>query len=144
MLFRSFTEFGFWMSAGSNYAARASNIGFQSGTWGIWGVQIEVGSVATPLEKPDPQVDLAKCQRFYTIGTFNLQAYGTTGVLLQTACSFPVWMRAAPAITTHLTQSTNINGFSTGPRNDSFAFWAAVTATGAAAMVGTYTASADL
>ena len=41
------------------------NVGVQSGSIAIWGVQLEIGSVATPLEKPDPQQDLAKCQRFY-------------------------------------------------------------------------------
>ena len=40
-------------------------VGAQTGSVSIWGVQLEVGSTATPLEKIDPQQDLAKCQRFY-------------------------------------------------------------------------------
>jgi len=52
-------------SSGATNNAVTGNIGVQSGTINIWGVQLEIGSVATPLEKPDPQVELANCQRFY-------------------------------------------------------------------------------
>lgn len=47
--------------------ARAGLIGVQSYTLQLWGVQLEIGSVATALEMPDPQQDLAKCQRFYQV-----------------------------------------------------------------------------
>lgn len=59
------TQLELWWSSGASLNAAAGNIGVQSGTIQLWGVQLEVGSVATPLEKPDPQQDLAKCQRFY-------------------------------------------------------------------------------
>lgn len=62
-----FTSLIFYFSAGANTNAESGNIGVQaSGNIELWGVQLEVGNVATPLEKPDPQVDLANCQRFYT------------------------------------------------------------------------------
>jgi hypothetical protein len=39
-----------------------------TGTWDIWGVQIEYGSVATPFQLAgggSPQAELAMCQRYY-------------------------------------------------------------------------------
>jgi hypothetical protein len=91
------TEVELWYSAGSSFAGRSGGIGVQSGTVQLWGVQLEIGSVATPMEKPDPQQDLAKCQRFYQLGSASLfitatgaaQAFGYSLPL-------PVQMRAAP------------------------------------------------
>jgi hypothetical protein len=57
----------FWLSSGSTNNANSGGVGVQSYTLLLWGVQLEVGSTATPLEKPDPQQDLAKCQRFYQV-----------------------------------------------------------------------------
>ena len=49
-------------------ATRAGNIGVQSGTVYLWGVQLEIGSVATPLDYGGtPQQQLAQCQRFFQI-----------------------------------------------------------------------------
>ena len=86
-------------SSGATNAAHYGNPGVQSGTINIWGVQLEIGSVATPLEKPDPQQDLAKCQRFYQITQTAAQGYGTAGVVVQAAAGLPVAMRAGPTIT---------------------------------------------
>jgi len=54
-------------SAGSGNAAWSGNIGVQSGTVNLWGIQLEVGSVATPLEKLDPRMDKANCSRFFQL-----------------------------------------------------------------------------
>jgi hypothetical protein len=54
-----------WLEIKASLSVQGSRV--QSGTVQFWGMQLEVGSIATPLEKPDPQVDLAKCQRFYQI-----------------------------------------------------------------------------
>ena len=62
------TQCNIWLSAGSNYATASGGVGVQSGGVAFWGVQLEIGSVVTPLEKPDPQVELANCQRFYQVG----------------------------------------------------------------------------
>ena len=56
----------FWFDAGSNFAARASSIGYQSGTFDIAEVQVEEGSVATPFEERPIGTELALCQRYYT------------------------------------------------------------------------------
>src|SRR5262249_11354812 len=59
------TWLNFWFSSGANNATNAGNIGVQSGIAFVYGVQLEIGTVATPLEKLDPRLDLANCQRFY-------------------------------------------------------------------------------
>ena len=83
---------------GLHQSGYAGNIGVQSGTIQFWGVQLEVGSTATPLEKPDPQQELAKCQRFYTVlrnVTFGGYA-GQTTPAVWFSLPMPVTMRAAP------------------------------------------------
>jgi len=140
------TGLNIWYSSGATNATRAGAIGVQSGTISLWGVQLEIGSVATPLEKPDPQQDLAKCQRFYQLGRLQLNAYAGAGaVSFVTSFMFPVQMRAAPTVA--------VNGTFTYVNANSGAFSAAAdwvylsynsVASGAVACVGPYTASADL
>lgn len=95
------TEFELWFSAGANFAARAGAIGVQSGGVQIGGAQIELGSVATPLEKPDPQDDLARCQRFYYADAvpfgFGFNSWGA-GAFSPHIVPLPVAMRAAPTV----------------------------------------------
>ncbi len=94
------TELNLWYSSGANNATRAGSIGVQSGTISLWGVQLEVGSVATPLEKPDPRYDLANCQRFYSGTYFMMGGYAASvGNSTWNTCVFPVSMRATPTVT---------------------------------------------
>lgn len=93
-----YTALAFFYSSGSGTTALAGNIGVQSGTINIWGVQLEIGSAATPLEKPDPLHDLAKCQRFYSVTQVGVLAYATAGAYIGALCYFPVAMRAFPTI----------------------------------------------
>jgi len=65
-----------WLSAGSTYNARTSSMGAQNGTFDIWGVQLERGSDATPLEVRSHAEELARCQRYYYRGTPG-STYGT-------------------------------------------------------------------
>lgn len=90
----------FWTSAGANQNVRAGNIGMQSGTILIWGVQVEIGTQATPLEKLDPERDLARCQRFYFANPNIYQQGYSPGVGggVGTGMHFPVTMRAAPTV----------------------------------------------
>ena len=69
-------------------------VGVQTGTIDIWGVQLEVGSVATPLEKPDPRYDLANCQRFAAIFPVLVPALAAPSNIV-----FPVTMRGVPTVT---------------------------------------------
>lgn len=56
-----------WIDAGADFATRASSIGNQSGTFDIWGVQVEYGSKATPFQTASVSLggELALCQRYY-------------------------------------------------------------------------------
>lgn len=142
------TALNFWLSAGSANASRAASIGVQSYTLQLWGVQLEVGTTATPLEKPDPQQDLAKCQRFYQIGSAQ-QSIGATSTASWTNshwAMFPTPMRATPTMTTAITTQTNCTGTAFGAV--SATVWqhnyAVSGAAGGVASTGNWTASADL
>jgi hypothetical protein len=136
---------GLWFSCGTTNAVRAGSIGVQSGTIQLWGIQLEIGSVTTPLEKPDPQQDLAKCQRFYQIGYYSMSAYGAPGWGYGTQVPFAVSMRATPTMFMGTPAYTNastaaISASSSGFYNPSFQS----TATGNWVGSFTWTASADL
>jgi len=68
---------GAW--AGANYGSSTgatSVVGTLNATWFITGVQLEVGSVATPFERRPYGLELPLCQRyFYNYPIFNLFAW---------------------------------------------------------------------
>ena len=100
----------FWMSAGTDYNSRASNIGLQTGTVDIADVQLEPGSVATPFEHRPIAMELAMCQRyFYRMNVepmedrnFAKSPYNFGGAPPNSSMNsyeaFPVTMRVAPTI----------------------------------------------
>ena len=142
-----FQAIEFWYSSGANFNATAGNIGVQSGSINIWGVQLEVGSVMTPLEKPDPADDLRRCQRFYFgTGNFNFQGYNLAGSPATAMVSMPA-MRASPTVTYNPTSVGNITAGASNvsPMNNSGVLVAATpTVSGTFYYIGTFTASADL
>jgi hypothetical protein len=100
----SFISINFWMSAGSDFASRASSIGLQNATFQIWGVQVEAGSVATPFTTATGTIqgELAACQRYYirSTPTTAYAGYGT-GMSGSSTSSyvyipFPVSLRLQP------------------------------------------------
>ena len=94
------TNLNFWYSSGANNAARAGNIGVQAGIIWYWGVQLEIGSQATPLEKPDRATELANCQRFYQNGSFLIAGWiGAANITVGSEWTFSVPMRATPTLT---------------------------------------------
>lgn len=53
-----------WLSAGTNFASRASNIGIQNSTITVTDVQLEPGPYATPFERLPQQMQLAWNERY--------------------------------------------------------------------------------
>jgi hypothetical protein len=145
-----YTVLQIFFSSGATNNASAGNIGVQSGTVQLWGIQLEIGSVATPLEKPDPQQDLAKCQRFYQVGAFGLQGYNSAGGSNTLYIPYQVPMRASPTFTIANVSPANCTGTTLasvaigGIIGAHYSFQATTTATGGWASSGTFTASADL
>jgi len=143
----SYTALSIYFSSGATANAGAGNIGVQSGTVNIWGVQLELGPTATPLEKLDPVTQLQQCQRFFQTGFAGMSSYSTPGVSIQHILLFPVRMRAVPGtFTTSGVSQSNCTGASIGAWGDasSYAVSATVTATAAANFNFGWTASADL
>jgi hypothetical protein len=107
---------GFGLGVGSTYSTTAgawatglylsatgatSVVGTNGATLYITGVQLEVGSVATPFERRDYGRELAMCQRYYyrqTPGTSQTFGVGAndSSILSFVNVPFPVTMRTAP------------------------------------------------
>ena len=138
------TGVDFWYSSGANQATRAGNIGVQSGTVQLWGVQLEIGSAATPLEKPDPRYDLSNCQRFYQNGNFFFYGYGLAASTPGYLMGYSATMRAGPAVSFNTTSSTNATATVSSYGPEEIAITANVVAAGNFGIQGTWTASADL
>jgi hypothetical protein len=143
-----FFEVAFMQSAGATNGPNYGSPGVQSYTLQLWGVQLEIGSQATPLEKPDPRYDLANCQRFYQIGYFNYGGYGAAGTPISVSQQLPVTMRVAPTmVNTGGGAATNVSspvlGIGNGS-NSGFYIGGNVTGVGNFAFYGNYSASADL
>jgi Carbohydrate binding domain len=140
-----YTQLNLWFSSGSTNATRAGTVGVQSATIQLWGIQLEIGSVATPLEKPDPRYDLANCQRFYQR---NLLAYhqntNSAGTAVVISGAFLGPMRAAPTL--GLINNNSVNMTAPGLATNGVGWWTAASVVASA----TYTlyviidASADL
>ena len=143
------TWFQMWYSSGANLATRAGNIGVQSGTIQLWGVQLEITQPGqtqpTQLEKPDPELQLRQCQRFYVSLYARHDGYVTAGTSAFQQAYLPVTMRAAPTVTPSFSLTTNVSAPTTTAINPgSFIFGGAGTASGGYQLGGTFTASADL
>ena len=109
----SYTGLAFFTSSGGgSSSAPSGGIGTQSFTLQIWGVQLEIGSTATPLEALDPEDDLRHCQRFYqTYTNCGSQTYSSAGSGVTSSdyiLSTP--LRANPTVTLSNQGYTNGNG----------------------------------
>jgi hypothetical protein len=95
---------GAWAAANYTSATGATSVvGTNAATFYITGVQLEVGSVATPFERRPYGTELSLCQRYYYKqfgGTSSIYIGGVGLVVsttaLQTVVPFPTQMRIAP------------------------------------------------
>jgi hypothetical protein len=97
----------------------------------------------TQFERIDPQLDLANCQRFYTIGTGVSGGAAVNAVTISVPIAFPLTMRAVPTVTQTLTGGSGYTAGTATPTATAIV----LTATGTATAYGfsyAFTASADL
>ena len=123
----------------------------------ITGVQLEVGSVATPFEHRPYGAELALCQRYYWqsesiangVLLFDLNGAAGGNQLVSAICGrLPVTMRASPTITVPAGTYTNVTGGSFTLRGDLIVQNGSFTAAGRAfyqtTVTGSITASIEL
>jgi len=95
---------GAWAAGGYTNATGATNvIATASATWRVTGVQLEVGSTATPFERRLYNQELANCQRYFTlIASGDLKSTGVGYYYSATSAygnfSLPVTMRTTPTL----------------------------------------------
>jgi len=103
------------------------------------------GTVAPLWTPPNPQVEFAKCQRFFGVGTSQFTAYATAAANLSYRVQFASQMRVAPTVALVGTGYTNAGSASTANVTaDSYSLVYVITATGTGAVNTAWTATADL
>ena len=106
---------GAWASA--NYVGATSSVnilGTNGATFYITGVQLEIGTTATPFERRMYNQELANCQRYYYLHASGNQSIGVgyyyNASIATVFCQFPVSMRTSPTLTS--TSGTDYYTFS--------------------------------
>ena len=142
-----YNRLAFFFSSGSTNNTLAGGIGVQSATFVLWGVQLEVGTAATPVEKRDVEIETAMCQRFYQTGSMYLSGYAAASLATIGAwIPFGTTMRATPTMAQSGLSYSNSGNSATATSATPMGFeWNFITgASGQTAASGNFTASADL
>jgi hypothetical protein len=102
--------------AGTAYsvAGTVRVIGTLNATWQITGVQLEVGSKATPFENRHPGIELALCKRYYTQQRFVACWGGIGGNYFKLLVNYPP-MRAIPTVSELVVGVLNLGARSYAP-----------------------------
>ena len=112
-------------------------------TWQLTGVQLEVGSVATPFERRPYGTELALCQRYYETGIVGSGGRTTDGFGTYPG-QFKVTKRAAPTVTYVAAGAAGgLGGYFLGPNVDGFVGYS-VSTTVNSSWYFTYTAAIEL
>lgn len=139
------TQVTFWGSDGANFST--SGIGVQSGTVQLWGVQLEIGTSATPLDYGgSPQQQLAECQRFFqSFSQILVNGYNTAGGNVYQTIALPVQMRATPTVAFPGPAYGNASALGVNTYNrDALVLTVVITSAGGGYGYGPMTVSADL
>lgn len=142
----SYIRLNFFYTAGSALLASVG-VGVQSGSFNIWGVQLEIGPTATPLEKLEYNDELRHCERFYqNYDGVIVSGYNGAGLTIFLNMPLRVIMRATPTFTIRGTVSySNCSGLSQNSiLLNNIELIAIITSTGAGWAVGAISLSADL
>ena len=99
---------GSWQAGGFISATGATSVvGTNGATWYITGVQLEIGTSATPFERRLYNQELANCQRYYwkwvpssSLSHLGIGISGTATTAYIVTGKLPVTMRVSPAIAT--------------------------------------------
>jgi hypothetical protein len=159
-----------WLGAGSNYTSGTLNLQWASNTpgteavgqvnvasainnyWQITGIQLEIGSTATPFEFKSFAQDLTECKRYYeksysqgvnpgTSTTASSVRFRAASSSVEIGLNFSITKRAAPTVTLYSTTgasgnirdlSTSTNGAATGDTIGDSWFFATKTTGGTA------------
>jgi hypothetical protein len=102
---------GAWLAGNFNGVTGAQSIINTNGaSYGLTGVKLEIGSVATPFNRQSMAKSMADCQRYYTIMPLWFGAYAGGAVNIGQPVILPVTMRANPTITFNSPTYTNASG----------------------------------
>src|SRR5215471_18388062 len=99
-----------WLSNTNGYGT----VTRQTNNFAFWGMQCEIGSVMTPLEKLDPVLQYQQCQRFYQVLALYWAGYVTAGNGYGTSTPCIVSMRAGPTLSLSANNSTNFGAVTLG------------------------------
>jgi len=111
---------GAWTGSGLVTATGATSVvGTSGATFYITGVQLEVGTVATPFERQIYSNQLAQCQRYYYRTTETSQPLSESGfaasaTILRAYTKYPVTMREAPTAVEQTGTAANYRVLSAG------------------------------
>jgi len=136
---------GSWGSTFYSSATGAvSVVGTNGATWYVTGVQLEVGTKATPYEMQIYSDQLAQCQRYYLISGYSNNGYCSGSTTVGMYCYFPVTMRANATIV--ISGNTGAGGYPTAPTSSGTTFAANISGVATSAFIwsGSFTASAEL
>lgn len=95
------TTIRFFYSAGApTQTVSAGGVGVQSGTISLWGVQAEVSTTATPLDKPSPAAEFDACLRYFTaMRAVRINTFSASFPFHYFTLTWPTRMRAPPTST---------------------------------------------
>jgi hypothetical protein len=104
----------FWLASGSDFNSGTLSTGWETFTnpnraagnvnlsdtvgndWSITGLQLEVGSVATPFEHRSYGDELARCQRYFQYFPAGAIGQWNSSTVCELGASYPVEMRTTP------------------------------------------------
>lgn len=133
-------------TAEDSYVEIHLDFGTQTGTFQIWGVQLEQNSTATALERRPIQQELALCQRYYEIGQVRLKFNNNdTARSSHSPVAYRTTKRTTPVVTGALSGSINVTAAVMTAWDDSggFVVWTASSSIDFLTTVS-WTASAEL